>query len=73
MRQNKIKWAYQKPQTEIVIVNNETLLAETSFPSQHNPGKRKSGPSANAKEAFGWANSYEETVVHNGGSSLWEE
>ena len=34
MKQNKIKMGYLKPYTEVIVINNETLLAETSlFPT----------------------------------------
>ena len=43
MKQNKFKVAYLKPYTEVVVINNETLLTETSFPGQHKPARRKTG------------------------------
>lgn len=47
--------AYLKPYTEVVVINNETLLTETSFPGQHKPARRKTGPTANnAKQESEW-------------------
>ena len=55
MKQNKIKLGYQKPQTEIMSINSESFILNTSFPSQHNPGNHRTGPSAsNAKEEVEW-------------------
>ena len=74
MKQNKIKMGYQIPYTEVIIINNEALLAETSFPSQHNPGRRKKGPTANnAKEALEWLEVGDEALSSNGHTSLWED
>ena len=47
MKQNKIKIGYQAPYTEVIVINNETLLADTSMPGQHRPGNHKKGPNAN--------------------------
>ena len=75
MKQNKIKMGYLKPYTEVIVINNETLLAETSlFPGQHNPGRRRAGPTANnAKQAFEWLEISDETSSSNGHTSLWED
>ena len=56
MKQNKIKLGYQKPQTEIMSINSESFLLDDSLiPGQHNPGRRRTGPSAsNAKEEVEW-------------------
>lgn len=74
MKQNKIKLGYQKPQTEIMSVNSESLLLDASFHSQHNPGRRRTGPSAsNAKEALEWLEVGDEASSSNGHTSLWED
>lgn len=74
MKQNKIKLGYQKPQTEIMSVNSESFLLDASFHSQHNPGRRRTGPSAsNAKEALEWLEVGDETLSNNNHTSLWED
>lgn len=74
MKQNKIKMGYQIPYTEVIIINNEALLAETSFPSQHKPGHHKTGPTANnAKQELEWLEVGGETSSSNGHTSLWED
>ena len=74
MKQNKIKSGYQKPQTEIMSVNSESFILNTSFPSQHNPGRHRTGPSAsNAKEEVEWLEVSGETSSSNGHTSLWED
>ena len=74
MKQNKIKLGYQKPQTEIMSVNSESHLLDASYHSQHNPGRRKKGPTANnAKEALEWLEVGGETSSSNGHTSLWED
>ena len=74
MKQNKIKSGYQKPQTEIMSVNSESHLLDTSYHSQHNPGRRKKGPTANnAKQALEWLEVGGETSSSNGHTSLWED
>ena len=65
---------YQRPYTEVFIINNETLLAETSMPGQHNPGRHRTGPSAsNAKEALEWLEVGDEALTNSGHTSLWED
>ena len=72
MKQNKIKMGYQTPYTEVIVINNETLLAETSYPSQHNPGNHKRGPSSNgAKQEFEWHGVGDDASLSNGHTSLW--
>ena len=74
MKQNKIKLGYQKPQTEIMSINSESLLLDASFPSQHNPGRRRTGPSAsNAKEEVEWLEVGNEALTNSGHTSLWED
>ena len=74
MKQNKIKIGYQAPYTEVIVINNETLLADTSMPGQHNPGRRRTGPSAsNAKEEVEWLEGGGETSSSNGHTLLWED
>ena len=74
MKQNKIKMGYLKPYTEVIIINNETLLAENSFPGQHKPGNHKKGPNANnAKQALEWLEVGDEASSSNGHTSLWED
>ena len=74
MEQNKIKMGYQAPYTEVIVINNETLLAETSMPGQHNPGRRRTGPSAsNAKEEVEWLEVGDEALTNSGHTSLWED
>ena len=74
MKQNKIKLGYQKPQTEIMSINSESLLLDASFHSQHNPGRRRTGPTANnAKQALDWLEVGDETSSSNGHTSLWED
>lgn len=74
MEQNKIKMGYQAPYTEVIVINNETLLAETSMPGQHNPGRRRTGPSAsNAKEEVEWLEVGDEALPNSGHTSLWED
>ena len=74
MKKNKIKLGYQKPQTEIMSVNSESFLLDASFHSQHNPGRRRTGPTANnAKKALEWLELGDETSSSNGHTSLWED
>lgn len=74
MKQNKFKMAYLKPYTEIVVINNETLLTETSFPGQHKPARRKTGPTANnAKQESEWLEVGENVSSSNEHTSLWED
>ena len=74
MKQNKIKLGYQKPQTKIMSINSESFILNTSFPSQHNPGNHRTGPSAsNAKEEVEWLEVGGETSSSNGHTSLWED
>lgn len=74
MKQNKIKLGYQKPQTEIMSINSESFLLYASFHSQHNPGRRRTGPSAsNAKEALEWLEVGDEASSSNEHTSLWED
>ena len=74
MKQNKIKLGYQKPQTEIMSVNSESSILNTSFPGQHKPGNHKKGPNANnAKQALEWLEVGGETSSSNGHTSLWED
>lgn len=74
MEQNKIKMGYQAPYTEVIVINNETLLAENSFPGQHNPGRRRTGPAAsNAKEEVEWLEVGDETLSNSNHTSLWED
>ena len=74
MKQNKIKLGYQKPQTEIMSINSESHLLDASFNSQHNPGRRRTGPTANnAKQALEWLEVGDETSASNGHTSLWED
>ena len=44
MKQNKIKLGYQKPQTEIMSINSESFILNTSYPGQHNRGNHRPGP-----------------------------
>ena len=72
MKQNKM--GYQTPYTEVIVINNETLLADTSYPSQHNPGHCKNGPAANnAKEELQWLGVGDEASLSNGHTSMWED
>ena len=74
MKKNKIKLGYQKPQTEIMSVNSESFLLDASFHSQHNPGRRRTGPTANnAKQALEWLEVGDETSSSNEHTSLWED
>lgn len=74
MKQNKIKLGYQKPQTEIMSVNSESFLLDASFHSQHNPGRRRTGPTANnAKQALEWLEVGDEASSSNEHTSLWED
>lgn len=74
MKQNKFKVAYLKPYTEIVVINNETLLTETSFPGQHKPARRKTGPTANnAKQESEWLEVGDNVSSSNEHTSLWED
>ena len=74
MKQNKIKLGYQKPQTEIMSINSESFILNTSYPGQHNPGRRRTGPSAsNAKEALEWLEVGDEALSNNNHTSLWED
>ena len=74
MKQNKIKVAYLEPYTEVVVINNETLLTETSFPGQHKPARRKTGPTANnAKQESEWLGVGENVSSSNEHISLWED
>lgn len=74
MKQNKIKLGYQKPQTEIMSINSESLLLDASYHSQHNPGNHRPGPVATgAKEEVEWLEVSGETSSSNGHTSLWED
>ena len=74
MKQNKFKVAYLKPYTEVVVINNETLLTETSFPGQHKPARRKTGPTANnAKQESEWLEVGDNVLSSNEHTSLWED
>nr|WP_315409031.1 hypothetical protein [uncultured Prevotella sp.] len=74
MKQNKIKLGYQKPQTEIMSVNSESLLLDTSFNSQHKPGNHRPGPAAlGAKEEVEWLEVGDEALSNNNHTSLWED
>ena len=74
MKQNKIKVAYLNPYTEVVVINNETLLTETSFPGQHKPARRKTGPTANnAKQESEWLEVGDNVSSSNEHTSLWED
>lgn len=74
MKQNKIKLGYQKPQTEIMSINSESLLLDASYHSQHNPGCRRTGPSsAGAKEEVEWLEVGDEALTNSGHTSLWED
>ena len=74
MKQNKIKSGYQKPQTEIMSVNSESFLLDASFHSQHNPGRRRTGPTANnAKQALEWLEVGDDASSSNEHTSLWED
>ena len=72
MRQDNIKRIYTKPEIEIIFINNETSLAQTSFPSQHNPGNRRPGPSS-AKPGLLWQEVGEEGIDNAGNNMTWEE
>ena len=66
--------AYLKPYTEVVVINNETLLTETSFPGQHKPARRKTGPTANnAKQESEWLEVGDNVSSSNEHTSLWED
>ncbi|MBF1600859.1 MAG: hypothetical protein HXO29_01275 [Prevotella sp.] len=74
MKQNKIKIGYQAPYTEVIVINNETLLADTSMPGQHNPGNHLPGPAAlGAKEEVEWLEVGDEALSNNNHTSLWED
>ena len=66
----KERKVYHAPQCQIAHMSEETSLMATSFPSQHNPGHRASGPSS-AKAATEW----EDVDVESGkeSSSPWED
>ena len=58
----------------MMCVSNETCLVGTSFNSQHNPGRRKSGPQAsNAKQGFDWYDDDDEVVSDKATTSLWSD
>ena len=74
MKQNKIKIGYQAPYTEVIVINNETLLADTSMPGQHNPGRHRPGPAPlGAKGEVEWLEVGGETSSSNEHTSLWED
>ena len=74
MKQDKIKLGYQKPQTEIMSINSESLLLDASFHSQHNPNRRRTGPSVSgAKEEVEWLEVGNEALTNSGHTSLWED
>ena len=61
-------------QTEIMSVNSESFLLDASFHSQHNPGRRRTGPTANnAKQALEWLEVGDEASSSNEHTSLWED
>ena len=72
MRQDNIKRIYTKPEIEIIFINNETLLGQTSFPSQHNPGNRRPGPSS-AKPGLLWQEAGEGDTDNAGNNMTWED
>ena len=65
----KERKVYLVPQCQIAHVNEESNLMATSFPSQHNPGHRASGPSS-AKAVASWED-LEESSKQT--SSSWED
>lgn len=74
MKHNTNKATYKKPYTVMMCVSNETCLVGTSFNSQHNPGRRKSGPQAsNAKQGFDWYDDDDEVVSDKATTSLWSD
>ena len=74
MKQNKIKLGYQKPQTEIMSINSESFILNTSFPSQHNRGNHRPGPAPlGAKEEVEWLEVSDEALSNNNHTSLWED
>ena len=74
MKQNKIKIGYQAPYTEVIVINNETLLADTSMPGQHEPGRHRPGPAPlGAKEEVEWLEVGDEALTNSGHTSLWED
>ncbi len=74
MKQNKIKLGYQKPQTEIMSINSESFILNASYTGQHNPGRRRTGPSsAGAKEEVEWLEVGDEALTNSGHTSLWED
>jgi hypothetical protein len=72
MRQNNFKRTYVKPETQIILIKNETLLGQASFPSQHNPGNRRPGPSS-AKAGLLWQEVGEEGIDNAENNMTWEE
>lgn len=72
MRQDNFKRTYVKPETQIILINNETLLGQASFPSQHNPGNRRPGPSS-AKPGLLWQEVGEEGIDNAENHMTWEE
>ena len=66
----KERKVYLVPQCQIARMSEETNLMATSFPSQHNPGHRASGPSS-AKAVASWEDLSEENS--KGTSSSWED
>ena len=70
MMKTKERKVYLVPQCQIAKMSEETSLMATSFPSQHNPGHRASGPSS-AKAVAEW----EDLDVESGkeSSSAWED
>lgn len=74
MKQNKIKLGYQKPQTEIMSINCESFILNTSYPGQHNRGNHSTGPAAvGAKEEVVWLEVGDEALSNSGHTSLWED
>ena len=74
MKKNKIKLGYQKPQTEIMSINSESFILNTSYPGQHKPGRHRPGPVATgAKEEVEWLEVGGETSSSNEHTSLWED
>lgn len=74
MKQNKIKLGYQKPQTEIMSINSESFILNTSYPGQHNRGNHRPGPAPlGAKGEVEWLEVGGETSSSNGHTSLWED
>lgn len=72
MKTNKREF-YLAPQCLIVQVSETNYLMDTSFPSQHRPARRGTGPAAQAKSFGLWSDENSEVGNSGESSSSWDD